>query len=166
MKRLIKNVTLATCILFAVSLLYSCGSSQQEARCSEAVSAVMEQFSESPIDTTVSHGEDVYADNFERLYNFSMKKIDSGTIAYAADGGKADEISIVRAVDNADVSEIKKYMEARLEKRLHDFENYKPEEVYKLENARVVVSKNYVFLVISDQAEEMITVIQGVLNQD
>ena len=69
-------------------------------------------------------------------------------------------------MDNADVSEIKKYMEARLEKRLHDFENYKPEEVYKLENARVVVSKNYVFLVISDQAEEMITVIQGVLNQD
>ena len=57
-------------------------------------------------------------------------------------------------------------MEARLAKRLHDFENYKPDEVYKLENARVTVLKNYVFLVISDQPEEMITVIQGVLNQD
>ena len=90
MKRLIKNVTLATCILFAASLLYSCGSSQQEARCSEAVSAVMEQFSESPIDTTVSHGEDVYADNFERLYNFSMKKIDSDCLRSRRRQGRRD----------------------------------------------------------------------------
>lgn len=166
MKKLVKTMVLAACLLLALGLFSSCEGSKSEARCDEAVKAVLEQFSTSPMDTTISLGEDVYADNFERLYNFSIKKIDGGTIAYAADGGKADEISIVRAGDSADVSEIKKYMEARLEKRLHDFQNYKPEEVYKLEKASVTVSKNYVFLVISDQADEMITAIKGVLNQD
>ena len=166
MKKIIKTMTLVTCILLTVSVLCSCSEDKDEGRCNEAVKTVLEQFDTTPMDTTVSLGEDVYADNFERLYNFSIKKIDGGTIAYAADGGNADEISIVRAGENADVSEIKKYMEARLAKRLHDFENYKPDEVYKLENARVTVLKNYVFLVISDQPEEMITVIQGVLNQD
>ena len=166
MKKQFEMMIVIVLLLSLTVVFCACGGDKVPDRCGDAVDAVLEKYSDTPMDTTVQLGEDVYADNFERLYNFPMKKIDGGVIAYAADGGKADEISIVRAGDSADVSEIKKYMEARLEKRLHDFQNYKPEEVYKLENASVAVSKNYVFLVISDQADEMITAIKGVLNQD
>ncbi len=166
MKKLDTKLTFVTLLLCFTVVLCGCDRHKAPDRCEEAVNAVLEQYSDAPIDTTVQFGEAVYEENFERLYNFPMKQIDGGIIAYASDGGHADEISIVRAADSSDVNAIRKYLEARLEKRLHDFQNYKPEEVYKLENGRVVVSKQYVFLVISDQSEDMVAVIKGVLHQE
>ena len=54
-------------------------------------------------------------------------------------------------------------MEARRQQRLHDFQSYMPEEANKIENARVVVMKQYVFLIISDQADEIEIAIKEVL---
>ncbi len=52
-------------------------------------------------------------------------------------------------------------MEARLEKRLQDFQNYKPEEVSKIENGKVVVQQQYVILVISNKADDIINAMRG-----
>lgn len=135
-----------------------------EALCAEAAQAAVEKLGDdTQLDTAAAYGEETYEDNFERLYNFSMDLAADGVIVYSAGGTAADEISLIRAADNGDVSRIKKYLEARLEQRLHDFQSYMPEEAGKIENGRVVVMKDYVFLIISDRADEIETAIKEVL---
>ena len=48
----------------------------------------------------------------------------------------------------------------RLEDRRNTFSGYKPEEVYKLDNARIIVQGNYVALIIAEDAGAMETLIR------
>ena len=148
-----------------VLALTACGNQNDSVKCIEAVKTALEKVKTTDIDTTVNYDEDAYGENFERLYNFSADQVDDGVIAYAASGGSADEISIVHAADSKDVSGIKKYMEARLAKRLQDFQNYKPEEVSKIENGKVAVQQQYVMLVISNEADDVISAMREVLSK-
>ena len=159
---------LAAAVLAAVLLMVfgaGCeGSGGGEALCGKAAQAAMERLGDdTQLDTTAAYGEEAYEDNFERLYNFSLDMASDGVIAYSAGGTAADEISLIKAADNGDVGKIKKYLEARLQQRLHDFQSYMPAEAGKVENGRVVVMKDYVFLIISDRADEIETAIKEVL---
>lgn len=156
-------------IVFAVTAvlllaLTGCGNQNDSVKCVKAVEAALERVESADIDTTVNYDEDAYGENFERLYNFPIEQADDGVIAYASSGGSADEISVVHVADSNDVSSVKKYMEARLEKRLQDFQNYKPEEVSKIENGRVVVQQQYVMLVISNKADDIVSAMREVLS--
>lgn len=160
-----KRLTLCIVSVMLLLLLAGCGGGQTGGiKCTKAVEAALEKVEIAAVDTTVGYEEEVYEDNFQRLYNFSMDQVDDGAIAYASDGGNADEISIVHVKDSGDVSGVKKYMEARLEKRLQDFQNYKPEEVGKIENGKVVVQEQYVVLVISNKADDIISAIREILS--
>lgn len=164
MRKRLTAVTLAAVLLMILAT--GCGSGDGGADlCAQAADAALEKLGENTeLDTTAAYGEETYDDNFERLYNFSMDMAADGVIVYSAEGSAADEISLIKAADSNDAGKIKKYLQARLEQRLHDFENYIPEEVSKIENGRVVVMKQYVFLIISDRADEIETAIKEVLN--
>ncbi|MGN0658537.1 MAG: DUF4358 domain-containing protein [Emergencia sp.] len=165
LKKILKITAAAAAVVLLLSSFAGCGEEEAEDRCVSAVEAAMEMLGDSTkLDTVAAYGEEIYEDNFQRLYNFSINEVGGGAIAYAADGGAADEISIVMADDSSSTSEIRKYMEARLQQRLHDFSGYKPEEVSKIENGRVAVMKNYVFLIISDRSAEIETEIKKALN--
>ncbi len=168
MKKRFAVVILAAALLSAALLAAGCGSEGGkgggEGLCLQAAKAAAEKLGEdTALDATAAYGEETYEDNFERLYNFSMDMVSDGVIAYSAAGTAADEISIVKAADSSDVSKIRKYMEARLQQRLHDFQNYMPEEAGKIENGKVVVMKQYVFLIISDRADEIETAVKEVI---
>ena len=152
--------TLTAVLLLALT---ACGNQNDSVKCVKAVETALEKVKSADIDTTVNYDEDAYGENFERLYNFSKEQVDDGVIAYASSGGSADEISVVHVADSSDVNGIKKYMEARLEKRLQEFQNYKPEEVSKIENGKVVVQQQYVILVISNKADDIINAMREVL---
>lgn len=158
-------VAAALAAVFLMVLAAGCGSeSGEDGLCRQAIDAAVEKLGDNTeLDTTAAYGEDTYSDNFERLYNFSQDMVSDGVIAYSASGSAADEISLVKAADSKDVSKIKKYLEARLQQRLHDFQSYMPEEAGKIENGRVVVVKQYVFLIISDRVDEIETAVKEVL---
>lgn len=163
MKKRLAAAALAAVLLMVLAA--GCGSeSGEDGLCRQAAEAAVEKLGNTTeLDTTAAYGEETYRDNFERLYNFSMDMVSDGVIVYSAGGTAADEISLVKAADSKDVSEIRKYMEARLQQRLHDFQNYMPEEAGKIENGKVVVVKQYVFLIISDRADEIETAIKEVI---
>ncbi|MGC2873612.1 DUF4358 domain-containing protein [Ihubacter sp. rT4E-8] len=163
MRKKIMTVSLAVLLLLIFAV--GCGGDENaEGLCRKAAEAALEKVGEdTELDTTVAYGEETYGDNFERLYNFSMDKAADGVIVYSGSGSAADEISLICAKESGDVGEIKKYLEARRQQRLHDFQSYMPEEANKIENARVVVMKQYVFLIISDQADEIEIAIKEVL---
>ena len=105
-----------------------------------------------------------FPNNFDRLYNFSIKKIDDGAIAYASTGGYADEISIVYVDSDKDKKTVQGYFQARIQTRIQNFTGYKPKEVQKLENAKVIIQGNYVVLIICDNVENIETAIRQAIN--
>ena len=90
--------------------------------------------------------------------------IDDGAVLQTAGGGVADEVSVLHLKKSEDVSIAKKKLEDRVTERRNQFNGYKPEEVYKLDNARVVVQGNYAALIVSDDADTIEAALRGAIS--
>jgi hypothetical protein len=157
-----KWITLLCCLLAGL-VAVGCSSGSGDGKCQEAAEAAVAVATDEALDSWAVYGDDIYRENFQQLYNFSIKKVEDGAICYNGSDGKADEISIIKVADSNDVTEAKKYMEARLDQRIRDFQGYKPEESSKLNQGRVIVYKQYVILIISDNVSDMETAIKQTL---
>lgn len=150
--------------LIAVLLFSGCGESTG-ATAKDIYSGIEAEVKLENVDTTVSTGDMVYEDSFKDLYGLSMDEIDNGVISYSETGGLADEISIIKVKDEGDVNRLKSAMNDRIERRKQVFQGYKPEEMKKIDSARVMVYKEFVALIISEQAEEIELAIKAVINK-
>ena len=73
----------------------------------------------------------------------------------------ADEISMLKMADG---SSAKSQLSDRLNYRLNQYENYKPEETKKIQAAKVFQAGDYWVLVISDNADEISDEITDMIN--
>lgn len=90
----------------------------------------------------------------EKFYNFDTSKIDSLEVYISDSGSTAEEIAIVKLSDSSGKNGVYEAMEKRIEKQKKQFENYMPEEMYKLENALITEQGDYILLVIADEFEK------------
>lgn len=152
-----KRLIVAIMVMLLLSTAVSCGNKGEEnnVKCSDALKTVLEKIDTTKIDTTTALGEELYDGNFETLYNIPIKDVDDGAIGFSSLGSYADEISIIRAADENSTSDIKAYMEKRLEQRLRDFQNYLPKEAGKVENGKVIVQRQYVILIIAKDVDDI-----------
>lgn len=102
-----------------------------------------------------SFGEDLYIENFPNLYGTVLEPtiFSDGAIGYQ--NGNAGEISIIYVYDKANASAVKQMFTRRLERRTLEFSGYMPQELPKLEDARIVQSGHFVALIISEHADEV-----------
>lgn len=101
--------------------------------------------------------EDSVLDNF---YTFTDKDaVESYVIYKSASNATAEEIALFKVKDSSQVDAVKQSVETRVTD-LHDrFESYVPAEIFKIDNAVIKTSGNYVLLVITtefEKAEEII----------
>lgn len=97
---------------------------------------------------------DGWQDTFEILYqDFPGDKVESYTIGYS-NVQTADEITVVVLKDKKDAEILKSEMSKRIGKRLETFENYGPEEVQKLKDAKVLSKENVVALIVCKDINE------------
>lgn len=91
-------------------------------------------------------------DNF---YEVEEKdKIDSYSAYICASGAYPDELAVFCMKSSADTAAVKEMLEKRVEKQSAAFKDYTPDEMYKIDGNNVVVSGNYVALIIcSDNAK-------------
>ena len=160
-----KIVLLILMLSISVTCLYGCGRDTDRAACRDILNACRDLEGEGSFDTLVSYGEELYDDSFDNLYGIQFKDIDDGAILYVEEGGRADEISIVHMKKNEDVSVARQKLQERIETRRNTFAGYKPEEVYKLDNASVIVQGNYAALIISDDNEGFEAEIRRVISE-
>lgn len=160
-------VFLLTLMTAALALcLCGCGKGSSGADCRDILDACRKIAPEGSFDTLVCYGEELYDESFDSLYGIQFKDISDGAILYSEEGGRADEISIVCMKKNEDVSVAKQKFQDRIENRRNAFQGYKPEEVYKLDNASVIVQGNYVALIISENNDDFETEIRRVISED
>ena len=73
--------------------------------------------------------------------------------------GNADEIAMFQVKESDQVTAVKTLINERINDLKVRYEDYKPEEMSKLENAVVIEDGNYLFVVISpdnDKAREIV----------
>ena len=161
-----RTVTGVLLLVLGMLLLTACGSSDGKAqvKCLDIVKACSEAASEGSLNEWYSYGEDAYDDSFDSLYGVRFDMVDDGAVLQTAGGGVADEVSVLHLKKSEDVSIAKKKLEDRVTERRNQFNGYKPEEVYKLDNARIVVQGNYVALLICDDADNVEAALRGAIS--
>ena len=88
------------------------------------------------------------------FYDFDTSNIESMEIYISDSGSTAEEIAVVKLSDSSAKEDVQAAMEKRVEKQKKQFENYMPEEMYKLENALITSHGNYVLLAVADGFEQ------------
>lgn len=111
-----------------------------------------------------------------QIFEDSLAEIDTETVikrygfnseiiknikAYIGTGATSEEILIIELSDKNGIEEIEKNIEMKIEERKNDFQNYLPQEIFKLENYVLENKGNYIILCISnnyDKAKEVINI--------
>ena len=139
-----KKTVFILALVLAVLVFTACGGNNDNVKCVDIVKACRDVTPEGSFDEWYSYGEEAYDESFSNLYGVQHDMIDDGAILQTAAGGVADEISMLHVKKN---------------------EGYKPEEVYKLDNARVIVQGNYVCLIAADDPDSIETEIRRVISE-
>lgn len=114
------------------------------------------------MDASTFYGEDSFTKNTKKLYGIEADKLSDGGILYSSVGNYADEISMLKMADG---SSAKSQLADRLNYRLNQYENYKPEETKKIQAAKIFQAGDYWVLVISDNADEISDEITDMINK-
>lgn len=87
-------------------------------------------------------------------YEADADKIESYSAYICGSGAYPDELAVFCMKSSADTAAVKEMLEKRVEKQSAAFKDYAPDEMYKIDGNNVVVSGNYVALIIcSDNAK-------------
>ena len=143
-------------IIFALisTLFTACGSQKSnDPSCADILSEITKN---TEVNVTVyTAGDDTLENNYDNMYAIKRELVDDCGILFPSDRGVADELSLFHMKDSGDVQLAKDKLQDRLDTRKNQFAGYKPEEVYKLDNAVIMSQGNFVALIISDDPAMM-----------
>lgn len=134
-------------------------------KCQNIMSVVLEEGDGINTNEVLYYESSDYEEYFEYLYDTSPDRVTDGAYAYAS-SAVADEVTIVYASEEDDVEVIKKHLEDRVDRRKQDFNGYKPEEVEKLENSVIDTNGRYVFMVVSENPDDIIDIINEEIERE
>lgn len=83
---------------------------------------------------------------------------------YASDSNiSAEEVLLIEVKSKGQIQEVTQAVEARIASRINDFDGYAPEEVKLLEDAKMSVRGEYIFLAVAPKAEEYLSAFRNSL---
>lgn len=101
------------------------------------------------------------AEEMQNLYNIDPAKLEDFSVRIPMMNVKTNEIAIFKVKDADDVAEVEAAARQRAENVMKQFEQYLPDQYENAKNHKIVVKGNYVLLVISDRADELIKVYES-----
>lgn len=105
------------------------------------------------------------AEEFQNLYNIDPEKLEDYSVRVPMMNVKTNEIAILKVKDAKDVAEVEAAAKQRAENVIKQFEQYLPEQYENAKNYKLITKGNYVLLVISDSADELIKVYDSFFEQ-
>ncbi|KOS69086.1 hypothetical protein AEA09_11385 [Lysinibacillus contaminans] len=97
-------------------------------------------------------------EEMQNLYNIDPAKLEDFSVRVPMMNVKTNEIAIFKVKDEKDVADVEAAAKQRAENVMKQFEQYLPDQYENAKNHKIVVKGNYVLLVISDRADELIKV--------
>ncbi|WP_431028890.1 DUF4358 domain-containing protein [Lysinibacillus sp. LZ02] len=135
------------------------------AACSGNESATVEvkESAKEIADTMVAEVEqpaqiELSAEQLKEFYNIDAAKLEDFSVRMPMMNVKTNEIAIFKVKEAKDVAEIEAAAKQRAENVMKQFEQYLPDQYENAKNYKIVTKDNYVLMVISESAEELINV--------
>ena len=141
MKRL---VLFAVCLSLVCLLAVGCGSS--------AKSMDITAFADSVI-KDVDFGDDLLEVPEAMLsdyYTIANGKISESKVYVSGTGATASELAVFKCSDANAAKDVKSAVETRVSEQISAYENYRPDEKFRLENAFIAVEGEYVVFAVSN----------------
>jgi len=98
------------------------------------------------------------AEELKELYNIDSAKLEDYSVRVPMMNIKTNEIAIFKVKEAKDVADIQAALKKRAENFQKQFEQYLPDQYENAKNYKLITKGNYVLLVISDSADELIKV--------
>lgn len=96
---------------------------------------------------------EIKSDRLSTYYEVEAEKIDSFSAYICGSGAYPDEIAIFKMKSADDVNAVKAALDKRVESQTTTFKDYTPDEMYKIDGKNIIISGNYIALIIcSDNA--------------
>lgn len=105
------------------------------------------------------------AEDVQTIYNVDVAKLEDYQIKIPVMNVHSNELAIVKVKDAKDIAEIEAAFKARAEAAQKPFEMYLPDQYENAKNYKLITKGNYVMMVISDKADELVKVYEGFFEQ-
>lgn len=154
-RRIISRITAA--VLLPAALLTGCaeGGAVADVAPADVLKAVTDEI---PLSAA--------AEKDESELDIYYKDIDASTVESAAlciSIGHPDEIAIIKFKSESDAKAAEAALQKRLDKQIETYESYDPDNMYKLENAKIYSKGNYAVLLAVEDNDKAKTIVDGKL---
>ena len=96
---------------------------------------------------------EIKSDRLSTYYDVDADKIEAFSAYICGSGAYPDEIAVFKMKSADDVNAVKTVLDKRVESQTTTFKDYTPDEMYKIDGKNVIISGNYIALIIcSDNA--------------
>lgn len=83
-------------------------------------------------------------------YDLSFEGLDEYRVYISSSSATASEFAVLKCSSDAALKSAKAAVEARISDQISNYENYRPDEKFRLENALIETNGNYLLFVVSD----------------
>ncbi len=147
-RKIVGALLVATMVVLA-----GCGGNKQQAAvdivAADAAATLVEQGGFSDTKALISLSDNL-VDSFYAM-NDAVKEY---AIYIDGSGGTAREVAVLKTADAKDIAKAREVLNSRLETLKREFQNYRPEEMKKIDNPVIVEQGNVVFMVLSDDPQK------------
>ncbi len=154
MKNLIKILALSLCLMLCLS---ACGSSSYVS----FDDVYADLTTEIDFGDNMSEMSEIAAENFYFIYE--PEKIEDFVIYMDESNATPNEIALFRLGEESDRTALEEVVKSRINDLKIGFEDYNPDEMYKLENAVIKAQGKYVMMVICEDNAKASEIINGYL---
>lgn len=143
---------LCLCLILIACISTACGDEVYDISVFELKEKMDEAMPGLPEMTVIYSTDEEAEGNLARLLELDYDLVKEYYYEYAKEGS-AEEMAVLRMKDTNGVIDAKNSFSARLEQRKNMYQTYSPDEVSKLEKARIVVKGNYIAVVVSNSPD-------------
>lgn len=97
----------------------------------------------------------------ENYYGMDTSLLEEYVFSMSEDAAQAETIIIMKVKDRNDMAGIEECLQMVLEEKKNEMEDYIPEQFAIVDKSKVVEKDNYIWLVISENAEAITDIIEG-----
>ena len=136
----------------AVLLLTACGANETPVDMDALRQSMADAAPSAPEMLCLTDADTDARELFSHWIDMDYNKVEHFFLLYAADGN-ADEIAVIRLHSTADTAEAQRFLQEHLTGRARLYEQYRPDQLRRVEQAEIFTRGRYAALILCDEQE-------------
>ncbi len=157
-----KRILIFAVMVFVLGAFFGCGENVKNISVKDIVASIDAEIESvsSLTATDLLDEENEMGKYVAEAYALDINLLDEAIVKAPMISLAVDEIAIIKVKDAKDIDLVKESMENRKQVQMNAFENYVPGNYEIAKNAIIKTKGNYVYLIISNEAEQIEAIIE------